>query len=480
MVRPDWSATRNKSGNDVKRVIQKLKDIGVHDTWELVRRVQTHSINEAFTDAGHNRFSKETLESIKRQSAFVRALDHLKEPYYRQVGLFAPVSQLFTGTNLRVKAEKLSRAAGPDMTEHIGVRPATSGAWNAEGSGNVGGQMSEDFDQTLRPNTVECAMRPRTSSENSCCSGFAEMSATACLGGLHGSASSPELSSSAKNARHELFLRHPSAPGKSRHNKVRSRGSNPLNLNALLGSNESSRPGTPTNGDDMFSSPLSRSQTLSRGSSPPRSPLDASMWKENSPRVLGLGARSPAASWSWAVDDFDSDEALPAGWCETWTMAGDQMKQEPWLAKWGSGRSPLYKSHAMLREQSALDERKALARAISLEGSVSPLHRKGISPIRAHVTRQIRSRMQEEYELDKAGAHTDHQRCINIRKQLGNMQTARRDFCELKRKAQEAIEPPMARTRSEPAPFLTAESFHRASNFAYDMMEEIKADNKER
>lgn len=182
------------------------------------------------------------------------------------------------------------------------------------------------------------------------------------------------------------------------------------------------------------------------------------------------------------MDDFDSDEASPAGWCETWSMAGDQMKQEPWIAKWGTGRSPLYKSNAMLREQSALDERKKVARAISLEGSVSPLHRKGNSPIRAHVTRQIRSRMQEECEMDKAGDHTVHQRCINIRKHLGNMQTARRDFCELRRKAQEAIEPPRPRTKSEKEvqANLTAESFHRASTFSYDMIEEIKADNKER
>merc|ERR1719506_874236 len=102
----------------------------------------------------------------------------------------------------------------------------------------------------------------------------------------------------------------------------------------------------------MFSTSQSRSQTLSQASSLPRSQLDASLWKENSPRVLGLGVRSPASSWSWTVDHFDSDEAFPAGWCETYTMAGDQMKQEPWIAKWGSGRSPLYKSHAMLREQS--------------------------------------------------------------------------------------------------------------------------------
>mmetsp|Transcript_100552 Transcript_100552/g.192781 ORF Transcript_100552/g.192781 Transcript_100552/m.192781 type:complete len:683 (-) Transcript_100552:64-2112(-) len=108
VVRPDWSCPRMHGRSDVNRVLEKLKAIGVSDTKELMRRVNRNKINEDFLIAGKTRFSQETMDAFRKQSSFVRALDHLKEPYVRQIGSFAPVPQLLTGTNLRLKEKRES------------------------------------------------------------------------------------------------------------------------------------------------------------------------------------------------------------------------------------------------------------------------------------------------------------------------------------------------------------------------------------
>lgn len=108
VVRPEWSCPKKHGLNDMNRALEKLKSIGVSDTRELMRRVNRNTINEDFLMAGKSRFSQETMEALRKKSPFIRALDHLKEPYVRQIGAFAPVPQLLSGTNLRLKEKRKS------------------------------------------------------------------------------------------------------------------------------------------------------------------------------------------------------------------------------------------------------------------------------------------------------------------------------------------------------------------------------------
>merc|ERR1719265_1899141 len=99
VVRPDWSAYRSEGYRDIDRVLAKLKAVGVVDIWELMQRVENNTINEDLFAAGRSCFSEDTLEQFRQQRSFLCALEHLREPYYRQVGRFAPVPQLLAKTS---------------------------------------------------------------------------------------------------------------------------------------------------------------------------------------------------------------------------------------------------------------------------------------------------------------------------------------------------------------------------------------------
>lgn len=479
VVRPDWSCPRKKGHSDIQRVIKKLKDIGVYDTRELVRRVSNNSINEDLSDAGYQRFCKETVESIRKQSHFIRALDHLKEPYFRQVGLFAPVPQLLAGTNLRQKAEKLGRTSGSESegsAAKLGEgtrRPATSDP-------GVGGRFRRPQEGLDEP------MRPRTSSS-------AEFYGSTGYESEGSQTSTLNLRQNSKPGRHAKVLPPRSlqpmspVPARSRlGSTLDSRGPvSSQDLGAMGSSSDaggngtaerrpspcgSAEPGsdvqsrgrtTSAGGGSLPSSPSHRyyhkSSTFS-GGSPPKSPpsgfVDAQLTTP-----FGTVPRSPALSWHMEVDDVDFEmmtmKPLPMPFIQKWAKVGDKIKQEQWVAKWGSGHSLLSNGDAMLREQTALDERKALSRSMSLEGVNSPL--------RSHVSSKIRSRLLEEKERDAQGVIDVQQRCMNIRKNLGFLQAARRDLSEQKRKAQDIIEGPRAKT--EPTTSLTScEMFKRAKS----------------
>eukprot|EP00425_Heterocapsa_triquetra_P015666 CAMPEP_0195129474 /NCGR_PEP_ID=MMETSP0448-20130528/141243_1 /TAXON_ID=66468 /ORGANISM="Heterocapsa triquestra, Strain CCMP 448" /LENGTH=136 /DNA_ID=CAMNT_0040167317 /DNA_START=14 /DNA_END=420 /DNA_ORIENTATION=+ len=101
VVRPDWSLITRGGANPIDRVMAKLKDIGVCNVWELMRKVRANTINMELSAAGHTRFGDDTIELMKSKGAFIRALASLREPYHRQVGVFAPVPQLLAKTNRR-------------------------------------------------------------------------------------------------------------------------------------------------------------------------------------------------------------------------------------------------------------------------------------------------------------------------------------------------------------------------------------------
>lgn len=398
VVSPKWSCARKSGHRDVQRVLEKLKDIGVHNTFDLLQRVSQNSINEDLSAAGHSRFSKDTMDRMQKQSHFIRSLEHLKEPYFRQVGVFAPVPQLMTGTNLRQKAWKTSCTAGEFEGGVAGRRPATS-----DGTGTVACGLrlaSQEACDMVQPSALEpCPALALV--------GLRRYSRTLSDVVSDCDQNSPSHSDGTRSPK--LFLRLATSRSdfshstSSRHAKLRS-----------------------------LDSPLA--------------------WSDSSFSVFSTGARSPATSLGESDPegmgssqlhqrrDSVTDSSLsldPTEFVSKWTKLGDQIKQEPWAAKWASGRSLLHNADSIFREQSALDERKALRRAISLQGKGSTL--------RSHISTKIRSRLKEEEERDAQGALDVQQRSMNIRKNLGLMQASRRELCEQKRKVQDAVVGPQAK-----------------------------------
>merc|ERR1719174_3354879 len=97
IVRPDWSISRRSGQNDIARACGKLKAIGVQDVADLLSRVTSNTINDDLYKANKPRFSRETIQSIRKEGAFWQSLSRLNEPSYRQIGLFAPVPQMLAG-----------------------------------------------------------------------------------------------------------------------------------------------------------------------------------------------------------------------------------------------------------------------------------------------------------------------------------------------------------------------------------------------
>jgi len=142
VVKPDWSAYRPKGYCEIDRVMAKLKAIGVADIWELMQRVETNVINEDLFHAGSSCFSEDTLELFRAQRSFLCALEHLREPYYRQCGLFAPVPQLLAKSNRWSQAVSNSKNGRRAEIEGLGLRPASG----TKQSGNTKNGRREEVD----------------------------------------------------------------------------------------------------------------------------------------------------------------------------------------------------------------------------------------------------------------------------------------------------------------------------------------------
>lgn len=98
VTRPEWTMLTRDGKSNAHRAMLKLKDIGVTDISELMRRVRANTLNMDLSEAGHTRFSEDTIEALRSEASFVRALEYLKEPHYRQTGCFAPVPLLLAKT----------------------------------------------------------------------------------------------------------------------------------------------------------------------------------------------------------------------------------------------------------------------------------------------------------------------------------------------------------------------------------------------
>jgi len=133
VVQPDWSMPRRHQSSDINRVVKKLTAIGVKDSADLMSKVTTNKINEDLSSAGYSRLSKDSIDRIRTHGTFFRALENLTEAHYRQVGVFAPVAQLLSKTNLKKTADR-RQTERRFVDEKIGDMPLP-GADTAEGDG---------------------------------------------------------------------------------------------------------------------------------------------------------------------------------------------------------------------------------------------------------------------------------------------------------------------------------------------------------
>lgn len=161
LTRPEWCMIKASGKTDVHWAMLKLKDIGVTDINELMRRVRACTLNMDLSQAGHTRFGEDTIEALRSEASFVRALEYLKEPHYRQTGTFAPVPVLLAktytpqwGGQKYNKAPsgslKLTSSWGSHRHSHV------AGAWLlTEGPGDscmLGASIGNDDDD--RPHTA--------------------------------------------------------------------------------------------------------------------------------------------------------------------------------------------------------------------------------------------------------------------------------------------------------------------------------------
>jgi len=96
---------------------------------ELMRRVVTNTINMDLSEAGHSRFCDETIQALRSERSFLRALEYCREPYYRRAGIFAPVPLLLARSYAQTWGEEAARAASaapPTAGRKSPRRPASA------------------------------------------------------------------------------------------------------------------------------------------------------------------------------------------------------------------------------------------------------------------------------------------------------------------------------------------------------------------
>lgn len=446
VVRPDWSCPKHRGHNNIQRVIDKLHDIGVVDTWELIRRVGDNSINEDLSMAGHARFSRDTMEKIQKQSSFIRSLEHTKEPYYRQVGVFAPVPKLLGFTKSTKNSQKMKDHATDDPSEHPTgkkeeqqknarvLRPATTDELNlgrpqTPRSGKLGAMGLGDH------GGVFIAGKGATTSLN-----FADL-----------------LKGPSSHKTGALYLRN----ARPRHGRSKPSQGRPITVCSLPDLNKLQRgPGSLSSTDGWASSdpfPL-------RGRLESDLSLAASGSNSLSANSLSDDADLTSAQW-----DASATQQL-----KLWAKVGKRINNQPWVAKWsnqGKGNSGssdvIRQGEAMLREQASLDDRRDLLRLIESEGNESPM--------RKHVGKKIHSQLLEHKNQHAQDVLDTQQRCMNIRNNLGLMQASRRDLSEHKRKAQDVLVGPLITSSQQHLQELGAELFKKAQ---VHLHEELSDDYK--
>jgi len=406
VVRPDWSICSRRGCCNIDKVMKKLQSIGVNDVWDLMSRVESNTLNQELHDAGKVVFSKNTLHQFRHQKSFMSALEHLRAPFYRQSGIFAPVPQMQAKTSLWNASPQHSRSAssiavpptkqrpqsGPSGRATAPARPSTAGGQHTSAnkadthtlnsdhgeavlwssfSGDLGSMREQARPASCPRSTTWPSLKyVRTGKEHQCWVTVTK-----------------ESVADAAEAAEELTLNPPgarercnSAPEGSAHGRLSSTG---------VDSRQRCTTG------DVF------------------------------------GQRKATWMPECAESDVDSDVLEEQG--VNLKKAGSAMCRAPLLPCWANLTSDtlLAQGQAMLEEQKAMDVKKRMTNAMKWEGNKSVT--------RKVLTTNIKRRLQDEASRAAKGTLDCHQHGASIRKNLTAMANARRELHDVKLRAAKAL-----------------------------------------
>lgn len=432
----EWGCRARKHGHsDVNRVIEKLKAIGVSDVTELLRRVSSRKINEELAEAGYSPFSKDTLESIRKQSSFIRALEHLNEANYRQIGALSPAPQMLSSENLVYRASQM--ASGLRGSLASARPPPDTGSPPRRRTEDPGGMSGGGLGVSVSSAFLHMCSEDAPTEDGLTYMPLHLRGARQKKGGR--GLSSNQFASQALAASLPDLGR--PAPIKTVQGRLSTDSSAQRCFSSTTMSETS--PAAPTGGPGGGRSGMRLSVGMLSTASEPlpvrSSPMGGSMPEGGSPN------RSRSVSFKASSPGPDTPRLM-----EKLMRASTQMGGEQRAARWTSlnhnADSLLHHGEAMLKEQNALEARANLFREMESEGVTSPL--------RQHIARKIRGRLREEQERDGQGALDlveIQQRSINIRKHLGLMYNLRRELQVLKRNAFEDDDDGRSKTDQEGA-----------------------------
>lgn len=411
---PQWSRA------DITRVIDKLKLVGCTDPKDLIHRAAGNTINEDFVTRGLPRFSRDTLENIKRQASFVKALDSdVQWPTVKQVGMLAPLPQLLSTRRLADVSMRRSKSAHGGRSSRSDSGSPQQGMASSFSEGFPSDRSSSGSMMRLRWAKSNKADRRRT--EASVCSGSTTEPVLKGItdGGSSTSWSTPDASPGAQSGLGQLFHRDvvesPRSPG--------------LPLRARSGSLAA------------VSAPMSRRhRSASRPEASPDRTLAVSSRFPTPPlgRSSSFGPTVDVRALAFLGSEAGSDAGLPEplSYEEVASLQrnGQSMSRGAPLAKWMRGRrkSPLKKGEDMLREQEALDDQARLIRGLVLNEA---------SPMRTHIASNILSRIQNEPPVADGVREAKH-RLQNIQKNLEMMGKSRRELMSLRNQVQSMVQEP--------------------------------------
>jgi len=404
VAKSDWSR------HDVARVIAKLKAIDVSDVGELLKRVNRNTINDELESCGWGRFSRETIESIRKRGPFVRSLQAVHEPSVRQIGAFAPVPALFSTRRIVLSgAYRQGQPGRPDGKVEGPV--AATGALDFSPSSQRRNEkgIQEHLDRAqvraspqrrVLPGTVNWAVLEDDSIANTARStARSNRSSRASILRLRyredrgrpqpavfGSQSVPTLPDiHAATAAEGFPAVHYAQDGSA--------------SSSSEGIAKGNKEGSGSNAEEAWL-PSVRRQSLSRSTT--SATAHQGMIKSNT------------------IADFN-DISLEE--LERMQQAGSMMRTQPLEARWLSShrKGPLQQGEEMLEEQDALNARARLVRELD-------------STARSHLARNIKARLKEEeqFSSDNAKFINIEHRCTNIRKNLSAMVNARRELSGLR------------------------------------------------
>eukprot|EP00929_Paragymnodinium_shiwhaense_P107924 TRINITY_DN74273_c0_g1_i1.p1 TRINITY_DN74273_c0_g1~~TRINITY_DN74273_c0_g1_i1.p1 ORF type:complete len:546 (-),score=135.32 TRINITY_DN74273_c0_g1_i1:258-1895(-) len=460
LARPEWSRPRRRGGSDVNRVIDKLKSIGVTDPLTLIEYIDHNSLNEELSRNGHGRLSKEALDSIRKQSGFIKNIENVDiTPTVRQTGPFAPAPQLLARKKL-VTAFHLKTLLVNEAASAGGFSPCRAARTTDEffpepeaeryfidnsfyGEGDIGDQ-------------VPVKLRgPKTPGGNSSKKKREH-------GGGH--TKSPSAGNTDSKDEELQLLKDIEALAVVDQRLQLQEGQATIALSDL-GDSMFSNPKSPACARRASSSAMTELQKAK--TSPPLGTSGRLAWTgdalEGSERRAASQPQGriprPGTSGSWcgastaehrativmaetasSVDKSRSSRAkattrkeVSVDEVQELLQAGAEMKRSYSESCWSPARykSPDDQGEEILKEQAS---RAELARFVrQLKTQKHPL------PMRSHVARNIHSRLQQEPPFATQALNIQQQ-CLNVKKHLAAMVNARRELASLRSRVKDTAE----------------------------------------